>query len=313
MSELPREAAKLTESSHNQTLSFLLRRFKEAGIRPRVQLGQNFLIDMNLQRVLLQTAALGPEDVVLEIGTGTGALTALMAQAAAAVVTVEVDRHLFRLASDELFGQQNVVMLLSDALRGKNRLNPAVLEALAAPLAAAPGRRFKLVANLPYNVATPVIGNLLALDRPPETMTCTIQKEVAERIVARPSTKDYGSLAIWVQSQCRAEIVRTLPPSVFWPRPKVSSAFLQITFEPERRKRIPDLASFHGFLRAMFMHRRKLLRFELHGLLNDQMGKADIDRLMADLGLIATARAEELDPDQILELYKAVRELVRGG
>ena len=84
------------------------------------------------------------------------------------------------------------------------------------------------MANLPYNVATPLISNLLALDRPPSTMTITVQKEVADRIVARPGVKDYGALAIWIQSQCRAEIVRVLPPSVFWPRPKVSSAFVQI-------------------------------------------------------------------------------------
>ena len=91
-----------TGSSSNQTLSFLLRRFREAGIRPQIKLGQNFLIDMNLQRVLLETAALGPDDVVLEIGTGTGALTALMAPRVAAVVTVEIDRQLFNMAADEL-------------------------------------------------------------------------------------------------------------------------------------------------------------------------------------------------------------------
>jgi 16S rRNA (adenine1518-N6/adenine1519-N6)-dimethyltransferase len=283
-----------------------MRRFREAGVRPRTQLGQNFLIDMNLQRVLLDTAALTDQDVVLEIGTGTGGLTALMAQQAAAVVTVEVDRQLFQLAGEELFELQNVVMLQADALRNKNRLDPDVLEAVYRQLDAAPGRRFKLVANLPYNVATPIITNLLALERSPQSMTCTIQKEVAERLVARPGTKDYGSLAIWVQVQCRAEIVRILAPSVFWPRPKVSSAFVHIALDGPRREGIPDRGFFHDFVRKMFFHRRKFLRSELLSAFK-QLGKPEVDRLLAELELSPTARAEELGPEQMLRLCDAVR------
>ncbi len=217
--------------SHRQTQSFLIRRFAEAGIRPKTKLGQNFLIDLNLQRLLLDRAALGPDDVVLEVGTGTGSLTAQMARQAAAVVSVEVDRELYRLASEELAGLANVRLLHLDALKNKNRLNPEVIAAVDQELARAPGRRLKLVANLPYQVATPVLSNWLAMERPPSTMTVTIQKELAERIAARPGSKDYGSLSIWVQSQCRVEIVRVMPPEVFWPRPKVSSAIVQITLD----------------------------------------------------------------------------------
>jgi len=190
-------------SSQNQTQSFLMRRFAEAGIRPHTRFGQNFLIDMNLQRLLFEAAELGPDDVVLEVGTGTGSLTVLAAARAAAVVTVEIDRQLFQLAGEELLGADNVTMLQCDALKNKNRLSPELLETLDRELNVAPGRRLKLLSNLPYNVATPVLSNLLALERPPELMTATIQKELAERIVARPGTKDYGALSIWMQSQCR--------------------------------------------------------------------------------------------------------------
>jgi 16S rRNA (adenine1518-N6/adenine1519-N6)-dimethyltransferase len=290
-----------------QTLSFLIRRFQEVGIRPQNRYGQNFLIDMNLQGILLETAQLGPQDVVLEIGTGTGGLTALMAQRAATVVTVELDRNLFSLAGEELFDLQNVVMLQADALARKSQLNPTVLEAVAAQLAVDPARRFKLVANLPYNVATPILSNLLALERPPETITCTIQKELADRITARPGTKDYGALAIWVQCQCRAEVVRVLGPTVFWPRPKVSSAFLQIVLEPARRAAIPDRDFFHTFIRTLFLHRRKLLRFALHNAYKTQFDKDRVDNLMRQLGLGATTRAEELDPQQMLRLCETVR------
>jgi 16S rRNA (adenine1518-N6/adenine1519-N6)-dimethyltransferase len=197
-------------------------------------------------------------------------------------------------------------MLSTDALRRKSQIEPEVLRAVQTQLAAAPGRRFKLVANLPYVVATPILSNLLVLERPPESMTCTIQKELAERIVARPGGKDYGALAVWVQCQCRAEIVRLLPPSVFWPRPKVSSAFIQITLDPQRRERIADRAFFHRFMRAIFSQRRKLLR---GGLLRAAEGltRPDVDRLLTGLGLAATVRAEQLDPQQILALADAVR------
>jgi len=293
-------------SPDKQTLSFLMRRFRQAGIELRTDLGQNFMIDMNLQRVLLDTAQIGPDDVVLEVGTGTGGLTTQMAPLAAAVVSVEVDRNLHQLAGEELFHFSNVTLLHTDVLKTKSRIEPAVLEAVQRQLEAGPGRQFKLVANLPYNVATPLISNLLALDRPPRTMTITVQKEVADRMVARPGVKDYGGLAIWIQSQCRAEIVRVLAPSVFWPRPRVSSAFVQIVLDESLRQRIPDRTFFHEFVRSMFFHRRKVLRSELLSA-QKRFNKAQIDELLAGLGLEPTVRAERLGVDDMLRLCEAVR------
>ena len=129
------------DSPDKQTLSFLLRRFQQAGIEPRTDLGQNFLIDMNLQRVLLETAQIGPDDVVLEVGTGTGGLTMQMAPLAAAVVSVEVDRNLHQLAGEELFHFSNVTLLHTDVLKTKSRIEPAVLEAVQRQLEAGPGTR----------------------------------------------------------------------------------------------------------------------------------------------------------------------------
>jgi len=293
--------------SPKQTLSFLMRRFREAGIRPRTQHGQNFLVDYNLQQLIVRAARLEPDDVVLEVGTGTGSLAALMAPQVAAVVTVEIDPQLAQLASEELLGFDNVVMLRTDALKNKNRLSPTVLDAVRGQIDARGARRFKLVANLPYNVATPIIANLLALDPPPHSMAVTIQKELADRIAASPGTKDYGALSIWVRSQARVELVRVLPPSVFWPRPKVSSAILRIVVDPELRARIPDRRFFHEFVRSMFFHRRKLLRSELVGATKRRLDKPAVDRLMARLGLAPDARAEQLDVDRMLALSEAVR------
>ncbi|MBI2827189.1 MAG: ribosomal RNA small subunit methyltransferase A [Planctomycetia bacterium] len=297
----------MTATSSHQTQSFLMRRFAEVGIEPNTKRGQNFLVDQNLLRLLVDAARLDARDVVLEVGTGTGALTAMMAPLAAAVVSVEIDRRLHQLASEELFDAPNVTLLQHDALKNKNHLAPGLLDAVGEQLAAGPERRLKLVANLPYNVATPILSNLLAGELVPASMTVTIQKELADRIMARPSTKDYGALSLWVQSQCTVELVRVMPPTVFWPRPKVHSAILHIVVRDELRERVPDLAFFHSFIRAMFFHRRKFLRSELASAFKGKLDKGDADALMRETGLAPTARAEELDVDTMLRLCEAVR------
>lgn len=293
--------------SARQTQSFLIRRFAQVGIQPQTRHGQNFLIDLNLLELLFETAQIDCRDVVLEVGTGTGSLTALLAKAAAAVVTVELDPRMHQLASEELIDFDNVLLLRQDALRNKNHLSPGVLEAVGERLSADPDRRFKLAANLPYNVATPVISNLLASDLPPETMTITIQKELADRIVARPGVKDYGALSVWVQSQCEAEIVRILPPSVFWPRPKVTSAIVQIRLRRDWRGQIADLEFFHGFARSMFFHRRKFLRSVILSAYKGRLDKPEVDALMSGLGFGETTRAEQLDVPTMLRLCEAIR------
>jgi 16S rRNA (adenine1518-N6/adenine1519-N6)-dimethyltransferase len=297
----------MPQAANRQSISYLTRRFKEVGIEPNSRHGQNFLIDLNLLGLLADSAAITRDDVILEVGTGTGSLTAQLAARAAAVVTVEVDRRMYQLAGEELIEYPNVTMMLQDALANKNTLSPAVLAEVRREMAAAPNRRFKLVANLPYNIATPVLSNLLSADPMPETMTATIQKEVADRLMASPATKDYGALSIWVQSQCRVELIRTLPPQVFWPKPKVTSAIVQITLDPTRRAQVPDLVYFHQFVRSMFLHRRKLLRGVLVSSYKEQLGKAGVDALLDQLGLAPTARAEELDIAAMLALCEAVR------
>jgi 16S rRNA (adenine1518-N6/adenine1519-N6)-dimethyltransferase len=302
-----------TSPSEKQTLSFLMRRFREVGVRPRTQHGQNFLVDGNLQELIVRAAEISTDDVVLEVGTGTGSLSRLMAPRAAALVTVEIDTQLAQLAGEELIELDNVVMLQFDALKNKNQLAPALLDTVRQQMADRGAKRFKLVANLPYNVATPIVSNLLALDEPPHSMTVTIQKELADRIMAGPGTKDYGALSIWVQSQARVELVRILPPSVFWPRPKVHSAILRIVTDPELRARIPDREFFHTFVRSMFFHRRKFLRSELVSATKRRLDKPTVDRLMAEQGLAADARAEQLDIGRMLALCEAVRREIEGS
>ena len=289
-------------SSTRQTASFLKRRFREAGLKPDVRHGQNFLIDLNLLDLLVRTADVGPDDLVLEVGTGTGSLTARLAQTAAAVITVERDPRLYELAADELADCANVTMLRRDALKNKNHLHPEVLAAVREQLAVGPNRRFKLVANLPYNIATPVVSNLLVADPVPVSMTVTIQKELAERIAARPGTKDYSALSVWVQCQCDVEIVRLMPPTAFWPRPKVHSAIVHVVARPERRRRIDDIVRFHALVRSLFLHRRKVLRGVLSMAGEVRLEKSEVDRILKRLGIAPTARAEQLDVETLLAL-----------
>jgi 16S rRNA (adenine1518-N6/adenine1519-N6)-dimethyltransferase len=294
-------------SSPRQTVSFLTRTFAEAGIRPNTKHGQNFLIDLNLVELLARTADIGPEDVVLEVGTGTGSLTCMLASAAASVVTVEIDAQLHQLAAESLIDFDNVIMLHQDALKNKNHFHPVVLDTLRGELDAVSGRRLKLAANLPYNIATPIVSNLLKTDLAPVSMTVTIQKELADRMIARPRTKDYSALSIWMQSQCDIQVVRFLPPTVFWPRPKVESAIVHIVPDAEKQSRIPDRHGFHSFVRSMFFHRRKFLRSELRSAFKGQLDKPAVDRILEQQGLQPTCRSEELDVTAMLDLYGAVR------
>ncbi len=292
---------------NRQTKSFLIARFREMGITPATRHGQNFLIDLNLHRLLIDSAELTKDDVVLEVGTGTGALTTAMAQRAAAVVTVEIDSHLFELASEELLEYPHVKMLNFDALHNKNHFDNRVIEAVGEKLAEAPGRRFKLVANLPYNIATPVISNLLLCPHVPHTMVATIQKELGDRIVAQPWTKDYGALSVWMQSQAATEIVRIMPPTVFWPMPKVDSAIVKIVVDPEKRAAIPNLKYFHQFVKTIFIHRRKFLRANIVAAMKEHLSKPEIDEILSEMQLGEKARTEELDVATLLRLTEMVR------
>lgn len=298
--------------SERQTLSYLQKTFQQARLQPQTRYGQNFLIDLNLVKMIADTAELSRRDVVLEVGTGMGSLTTLLAAKAGHVVTVEIDRHLATLAQREFADLENVTLLEQDALKNKNRFHPGLLETLNDKLSSIPGARLKLVANLPYNVATPILSNLLSIDVWPFLMVATIQRELAQRICARPRTKDYSALSVWIQAQCRCEIVRVMPPDVFWPRPKVESAILSIQPQQVLRDRIPDREHFHELVRKIFTHRRKFLRSALFSAVKADLDKSQVDQILAELEIGSTARAEELSPQQLIELCSLVRQRVKN-
>ena len=289
-----------------QTLGYLRDLFAARGIHPKKQLGQNFLIDLNVMDVILRAAEIDKRDIILEIGTGTGSLTSRLARDAGAVLSVEIDRDFHHLATETVSHQHNATLLCCDILKSKNTLNPAVLAALDQLMQRTGAAQYKLVANLPYVVATPVIANLLLLPRPPERMVVMVQAEIADRLAAPPGIKDFGSLSVLVQSLAHVEIVRNrLPPAVFWPRPLVESSIVLIRVDAERRKRAGDPERLRHFLRDLYVHRRKNLRGALIGWPSGRRDKGEVDRLLAELGLDGGGRAEDLDVEQHLRLCAA--------
>jgi 16S rRNA (adenine1518-N6/adenine1519-N6)-dimethyltransferase len=312
-----------------QTTAYLKTLFKQVGFTIDAKRGQNFLVDLNLLDLLERSADVHGDDVVLEVGTGTGGLTERLARSAREVVSCEVDSRLAQLARDRLIDCDNLTLVEGDVLASKHRFAPAVLGALDAALSR--GGRLLLVANLPYCVATPVISNLLVRPRPFDSATVTVQREMGERMTSAAGSHSYNALSVWIGAQCRSEIVRILPPSVFWPRPKVDSAIVRLELEPQRRAAIADLGRFHDFVRDVFCHRRKLLRGVLVRMASGRRespaggrskesavagdsrvekdsAKQIVDVVFDRMGFDADIRAEDIPPDEFVKLERLFAE-----
>ena len=302
---------KLPPSDHpspRQTLSYLRRLFDGFGLEAKTKLGQNFLVDLNLLDLIARTAELDHSDCVLEVGTGTGSLTTRLSDNAGAVCTVEIDRSLQPVAQQIVGNRKNVRYVFGDALASKNELNPDMLKAWDETATKHKCTRRKLVANLPYVIATPIVSNLLLSNIAIERMVVMVQWEIAERFVAQASTKDYNSLSVLVQSVADVQIVRKVLPTNFFPQPKVNSAIVKITPNAEKRAKVGNVPLFRAFLRDLYVHRRKNLRQALIGWPSGRMDKTVVDAKLKSLDLDGTLRSEVLDIEQHLRLCAAFAE-----
>lgn len=264
----------------------------EAQSRPRHQLGQNFMIDQNLVRVVAQAGELSGEDLVIEVGPGTGTLTEELLARAGSVVAVEIDRDLAGLLRGR-FGERSQFRLIEgDALAGKHALCEELLAAIREGQAG--GKRVKLVANLPYNIASPLVIEMLIAGV--GLLAFTVQKEVALRFHAGHGSDDYGPLSVMAQMLARTEVLRTLGPQAFWPAPKIESALVRL----RRDDRLGSLARpFGGFVHSLFSFRRKTLRRALA-----QAGY-DADMVLKKTSTDGTKRAEEFSPGELFGLFRA--------
>ena len=269
----------------------------EAGLQPRHQWGQNFLIDLNLMRLLVDAADPQPDDLVLEVGPGPGSLTDLLAQRAAHVIAVEIDPDLARIAQQQLASHANVTLLQTDILARKSALAPVVLDALEQYRPTPPGR-FLLVANLPYQIASPLIINLLIGPNPPQGIYVTIQAEVADRMTAAPSTKAFGQLSVLLQATGSVRRLRTLKPQAFWPMPTVHSAMIAYQRDDAQLDLIGDRLHFRRTIDLLLHHRRKTIRHCLAQACDPQQAA----HILNQLDIPPSTRAETLTPQQFIQL-----------
>jgi len=252
------------------------------GLAPRRELGQNFVADPNTVRRIARLAGVGPGAHVVEIGAGLGSLTLAVAETGAAVTAVEVDRGVVAVLREVVADVEGVRVVEADAMQ----LDWSVLLARA--------DRWVLVANLPYNVATPLVADLLDGVPAIERMLVMVQKEVGQRLAARPATPAYGAVSVKVAYWATARLVGDVPASVFVPRPNVTSTLVEIVRQPPPAV---DRGRLFVLVRTAFGQRRKMLRRSLAGVVTaEQFAAAAIE---------STARPEELGLDDWIRLTEA--------
>lgn len=271
---------------------------------PKRSLGQNFLIDHNLIRKLVDASGVKAGDLVLEVGPGTGTMTEELIARECEVIACELDDHLASINTERIpkliaeHSKARFTLVHGDCLANKHAVNVEVLKLLS-------GRPFALVANLPYGAGTPLMSTLL-VDHPQcHTLAVTIQKEVADRLLAQAGSKDFGPLGVIAQATCIIERVANAPPECFWPRPDITSSMVLL-----RRRETPltpDISGLSDFCRVIFAQRRK----QLSGVLKAAGGTIDWDRLHMQTGcehVESTVRAEQLTTQTIIALQTGLSE-----
>lgn len=270
-----------------------------AGLRPKRSLGQNFVVDPNTVRRIARLANVGPNDSVIEIGAGLGSLTLALAETGARIVAVEVDANLVPLLKENTASQSNITVIHADAM-SINWDEVLSSHATTSETNNALHTKWHLVANLPYNVATPLVADIL------DTVACIthilvmVQREVGERFAATPSTPAYGAVSVKIAFWGTAKIEGYVPASVFLPRPNVESALVSIT--RHEQSLAPDIRPQDLFtlVQAGFAKRRKMLR----GALGDRVTPEQYERA----GIAPTARAEELNVHDWIRLTREVHQ-----
>jgi 16S rRNA (adenine1518-N6/adenine1519-N6)-dimethyltransferase len=276
------------------------RLLRQSGIRPDKALGQNFLTDCTILERIANAAQLTADDIVLEIGAGTGALTEQLAQDAGHVLAVELDQRLLPILQGALAGFDNISLIQGDILK----LNPAVLiEDIASKLDTS-DPHYKVAANLPYYITSAILRHLLEADRTAELMIITVQDAVARRLVARPG--DMSVLAVSVQFYADPEILFPIKPGSFYPSPDVDSAVVRLDVHPRPPLPKDETELFFQVVRAGFSQRRKQLHNSLSAGLGERISRHDASARLEGAGIDPRRRAQTLSVEEWIRLTRAL-------
>ena len=284
-----------------------------AGTRPTRRLGQHFMMDQRILDQIMAAAALDGHDIILEVGPGPGNLTSRIAPLVKAVLAVDIDTPLLAAASQYWEKLSNVQWMKADVLAGKHCLNNRVIQALLALKPEGSTGFVKLVSNLPYNVASPLIIDILAaqcafnLENDAvrsvyfERLVFTVQWEVGQRMRALPGTEHYGSLSVLIALMADVEILANIAPGAFWPPPKVRSALVRIFPSGEKLRRIGDVRRLQRTVSNLFSHRRQNISNAIRHSFDAPAAAQVLEKLRA-MDFDPTRRSEAIVPEEFLRL-----------
>ena len=266
----------------------------EYGLSPKKKLGQHFLVDRNILKKVVQTAGIEKDDVVLEVGPGLGMMTLVLADQAKRVVAVEIDSKLVEILKKKVGGYPHVEVIQKD-----------ILEMDFKQLHEREGQPIKVVANLPYQISTPLLFQFIEAKEAFSSLTLMLQKEVAERMTAPPGGKDYGPLSIFIQLATDLSLPFFIKPSCFFPPPKVDSAVVHMTWKDRPTVTIQDMEWFKKVVRGCFNYRRKTL---INGLkYSGLLLPADTAERMNRVGMDPQRRPETLTLQEFANLAEALK------
>ena len=255
----------------------------------RKKYGQNFLVDASMLEKIVETAGIGEDDAVLEIGPGLGAMTQLLAERAGSVTAVEIDKELIPILKETLADCSNVNIINGDIMKQD-------LKELCG------GGKYKVVANLPYYITTPIVMKLLEENASIESITIMIQKEVAQRMQTGPGSKDYGALSLAVQYYAKPVYVCTVPPECFIPRPGVDSAVVRLDVFDTPPVKVKDPEFMFKLIRASFNQRRKTLGNAVSGDAALNISRESVQQALSSLGMDEMIRGERLTLEEFARL-----------
>lgn len=280
------------------TVSEIRRVFREHGLTPKKWMGQNLLVEPHYLKRIGEAARISPGEPIVEIGAGLGFLTEELRKRGAQVYALEIDSGFFRVLQERFLGQEGVELIHADALKYD-------FESLADRIG-----KLRVVANLPYNISSRLLFSFCRKSRIFRSLHILLQREVAERLLAPPGTKEYGILTVLLAARGSVEILLNIPPKAFFPVPEITSSLVRVTFKSPPPIQVADPMLFEHLVKASFAGRRKTLRNTLKGFSGRDLSPEDVGTAADRIGIDLSRRGETLSAEEFARFADALSSLV---